>query len=218
MNAKDKRMKRRTRARTIAFGAGLIMACALLAAGCHRQKIANTDTLNDTIVCFGDSITRGAGVGRDQSFCAYLSEKIGQPIINAGVSGDTTYDALARIETAVLRHDPKLVIIEFGANDFLRRIPQEETFANMDAIVKQVQAEGAMAVMLSVKVGLMSDDYYHGYKKIAKEREALVVPNILKGILFDPGLKVDSLHPNAEGHRIIAERVYKGLQPVLEYL
>ncbi len=187
-------------------------------AGCGSKPVANTDSLNENIICFGDSITAGVGVGRDKSFCAALSRKIGKPVINAGVSGDTSADGLARIEDAVLNKNPKLVIIELGANDFLRRIPVEKTLANIDAIVQKVQARGAMAVILAVEFSPVNDYYYRGYKKIAQKRKALAVPNIMKGILFDPQLKVDSIHPNTEGHQLIAERVYKGLQPLLQYL
>ena len=188
-----------------------------LQSGCERRfDIANKGAKAETIVCFGDSITQGFGVKPEESFPSLLGEQLGQPVINAGVSGDTTAGALRRLERDVLSKKPKLVIVEFGGNDFLQRVPQDETFANLDKIVTEIQDHGAMVVLATVKIGLLTDQYCRGFKRIAKKRKALLIPDIMRGIFDDPHLKYDGLHPNAEGHKIIAERIYQLIYPLLE--
>ncbi len=182
--------------------------------GCS-PRIANLDSTGKSIVCFGDSITEGVGAERGADYPSLLSQKVSRPVINAGVRGDTTADALERIETDVLAHEPKMVIVMLGGNDFFRKIPKEKTFANMDAIVARIQKHGAIVVIAVVKIGLLQDIYSKEFKSIAKERGALFIPNIMKGILTNPKLKYDRIHPNAEGYRLIAERIYKAVVPLL---
>ena len=136
-------------------------------------------------------------------------------VINAGVAGDKTRDALKRAEKDVLRYNPRMVIVEFSGNDFLQGIPPEETFENLDAIVDAIQKNGAMAVLVEVRAGYFGDQYISGFRKIAKKRNALLIQDILKGILTDPSLKSDNIHPNDTGYQLMADRIYKKISPLL---
>ncbi|MBN1870912.1 MAG: arylesterase [Candidatus Omnitrophica bacterium] len=191
-----------------------IILLLLVLLGCS-PRVANLDSTGKTIVCFGDSITAGFGAESGADYPSLLSRMGSWPVINAGVAGDTTADALKRIEEDVLVHEPRMVIILLGGNDFFRKVPQAETSANMEGIVAQVQGHGAIAVVAAVKIGLLQDIYTKEFKRIAREKGALFVPNIMKGILTDPKLKYDQIHPNAAGYRLIAERVYKAIEPLL---
>ncbi len=179
-------------------------------------KIKNTDSQGSNIICFGNSITEGVGATANTSYPAYLSRIVDAPIINAGHAGDTTADGLRRIERDVLSRNPYLVIVEFGANDFLRHIPKEKTFQNLKEIISCIQDKGAMVVLLGIRMGLMGDEYESSYKKLARETDSLFIPHILRGIISNPQLKSDGLHPNALGYELIAQRIAQSVRPYVK--
>ena len=183
--------------------------------GCS-QPIANLDSDGETIVCFGDSLTAGRGALENESYPALLGSKVKEKVINAGVSGETSADALKRIEKDVFSYHPRIVIVEFGGNDFLHQIPREETFRNIDQILETIQQHGSMAVLATVKTGLFGDRYSQKFKEIARQRKAFLILDIMRDIFYHPQLKSDQIHPNAEGYRRIAQRIYKEIQPLLK--
>lgn len=193
----------------------LALALSIFMALSCGSDIANRHSAGENIICFGDSITQGVGAQPGEDFPSLLAKKLTQPVINAGIEGETTRDALARLSTDVLEKNPKLVIVEFGGNDYLQKIPKEETLQNLDKLVEAIVAQGAMVVLAQVKTGLLFDDYYKGFKRIAKKHKVLLIPDIMKGILTDPRLKNDYIHPNKNGYEIITERIYSRIAPLL---
>jgi lysophospholipase L1-like esterase len=143
-----------------------------------------------------------------------LSRRLGTTIVNAGQSGDTTGAALVRLERDVLALNPRIVVVLLGGNDYLRRIPTKETFANLDSIVDQIREHGAAVVVVGVAVGLMTDPYRAEYEALAERRSAGLVPDILDGIIGHADLMSDSIHPNGRGYAMIADR----LEPILRDL
>ena len=182
--------------------------------GCE-PKMANLDSTGKDIICFGDSITKGEGSTEGSDFPSLLSQKLNMPVINAGVSGDTTQDALDRIGRDVLQRDPRMVIVEFSGNDFLHGVPIKITFDNLDKIVVKIRKKKAMVVLVEVAAGNYGDDYYQGFREIAERRGALLIPNIMKGIFANSSLKSDEIHPNDAGYRIIADKIYEAINPLL---
>ncbi len=178
-------------------------------------RVANLEAPGEVVVFFGDSITQGYGVRPDESFPSLVARDLGLAFVNAGVAGDTTAAGLGRIERDVLVHRPRMALVEFGGNDFLRRIPLDETLRNLDTMVKTLTDQGMLVVILEVNVGLMGDPYPKAYRAVGERYGAVVVEAILGDILGNPDLKVDSIHPNARGHRLIADRVVKVLRPLL---
>ena len=108
--------------------------------GCS-YPIRNLNSPGETIVCFGDSITYGAGAGRNEDFPSLLSSLIAKDVINAGVSGDTTGSALGRIDRDVLSNNPYLVVVELGGNDFLMKISKQRTMDNLKEIISKIQSK-----------------------------------------------------------------------------
>jgi lysophospholipase L1-like esterase len=194
----------------------LYLSALVFFAGCGPQPVANRDSRGTVIVCFGDSLTAGTGAEPGEDYPSILRAKVGLPVINAGIQGDTTAAALERLDRDVLRRDPKIVIITLGGNDFLLKLPRDETLKNMAAIVDRSQAKGAMVVWAAVKAGLFGDAYGDDLKKLAHQKRFLLIPDILKGIFFEPKYKSDQIHPNAEGYKIMAERIYGKIRPLLE--
>ena len=180
-----------------------------------EKRIANRNSSGKTIVCFGDSLTKGVGAEKGKDYPSVLGEKISLPVINSGLKGDTTRDALKRIERDVLAHDPKLVIVILGGNDILNKIPREETFRNIEEIIERIQSQGAMVVLGTVKLSFIFDPYTKIFRRIAQKYKVLMLRDPLKGVMDNPALKADRIHPNAKGYSLIAENIYKQVNPLI---
>ncbi|MEC4892326.1 MAG: arylesterase [Oscillatoria sp. PMC 1051.18] len=172
--------------------------------------------VGEQIIILGDSIASGYGVAESEAFPAVLSQKLDLPILNKGVSGDTTAMGLSRLEKDVLAENPWLVIVELGGNDYLRKIPKLETEENLRKIVTSIQEKQAIVVLLGMNLGIVKDEYEEIYDRVAADTGAYLIPQVLKGILDESRHRQDDvIHPNATGHKILAERIAKDLQPLL---
>lgn len=171
-------------------------------------------TAGQTIVAFGDSLVEGRGATPGHDFVSILSRRLGVPIINAGRSGDTAGAALSRLEQAVLAQNPRVVIVLLGGNDFLHRVPTEQTFEHLATIVERIRQRGAAVVLVGVNVGLFSDLYGKEYEALARRTSAGFVPDILNGIIGHADRMSDAIHPNDQGHEMIADR----LEPIVRDL
>ncbi|MDR2861338.1 MAG: GDSL-type esterase/lipase family protein [Syntrophobacterales bacterium] len=177
--------------------------------------IKNLDNAGRAIVAFGNSLTYGAGAPRGEDYPAKLAKKTGHPVINLGVSGDRSTDGLVRINS-VFQHNPYMVLIEFGGNDYMKKTPFDQTAAAVEQMINLVQAHGAIAVVVDTG-GPFMGEYTKTYKKMAGEKGAVFVPAILDGIITDTRLKSDPIHPNAAGYTIVADRVYNAIEKYLKY-
>jgi len=190
-------------------------------AACATSKYAGIKNFSSakgtTVVCFGDSLTAGVGAGPGEDYPSLLAKEISFPVINAGVSSDTTASALKRLETNVLLKDPKVVIVELGGNDFIASMGEasavKETFKNLELIIDKIQEHGAVVIIAGV---LINYRVSQEYEKLARKKGALLIPNILEGIEGNPNLMSDSLHPNAEGYKVMAQKVLEVLLPLLK--
>lgn len=174
-------------------------------------QITNLNSSGETIIAFGDSLVVGKGSTDGNDFVTLVSKGIGQPIINMGVSGDTSAMGLERIDE-VIAQKPKLVFVLFGGNDFLRKVPIETTFQNIDQIVVKLQDAGSAVVLLGIKGGVLKDTYAKNFEQIAKNRNVIYVPNILKGMIGDMNVMSDAIHPNDAGYKMISEKILKVLK------
>ena len=176
--------------------------------------ITNYPSDGKTIIVFGDSLVQGVGATTGNDFPSLLSYKIGAPIINMGVAGDTSSDGLARVES-VNAQDPKIVLVLFGGNDFLRKVPVKKTFKNIDDIVVKLQDKVAVIILLGIKGGLLLDSYDEYFEEIVENRGTLYVPNVLEGIFGHSNLMADSIHPNDGGYKKIADKIYPVLKKAI---
>lgn len=195
---------------------GVLIFCAFAVVGCVRRDIKNIDSKGKNIICFGDSITWGYGVDPGEDYPSAMSKMTDIPVINAGLDGDTSTEALNRIDTDIIDRDPLLVIIEFGGNDFLRRIPPEVTVDNIRKMIDKIQSKGAMTAIADVSMGMVMSEYRLVFYKISRETDTIFIPNLLSGIITNPRLKSDFLHPNRDGYRLLAQRIYRTITPYLK--
>lgn len=168
-------------------------------------------------VAFGDSLTSGVGANVGSDYPSLLSAKIGVPIINKGVPGITTQDALSRVdEIAAL--EPRVVLLCLGGNDGLRRMSASAMTQNLSQMIDYFQSRGSFVVLIGVRSASFRDSNKSLYKTLAAEKGALHIPNILDGVLHKPSLMSDYIHPNDAGYQAIADRVHDELRPYLPKL
>ena len=181
-----------------------------------------------TILVLGDSIAAGYGLDQEEAFPALLQEKIEKDglnykVVNAGLSGDTTAGGLRRISW-LLRQPVDLLLLELGGNDGLRGINPDETAKNLQGIIAKVRAKNPATEIVIAGMQMpenMGKEYTTQFRevfpRIARENKATLIPFLLEGVGGKADLnQSDRIHPTAEGHRMIAETIWKVLQPVLK--
>ncbi|MFA6385105.1 MAG: GDSL-type esterase/lipase family protein [Candidatus Omnitrophota bacterium] len=190
-------------------------AGVLCISGCMQSDIAHIGSRGTHVICFGDSITQGFGAGPKTAYPAYLTKLMRRPVVNAGIEGDTSVGALKRIKTDVLVREPLMVIVEFGANDFLTKVPLEETRRNIESIIQQCQEQGAIVALADVSNAHLMPEYGPMFRALSRTYKTIYIPNLLNNIYDNARLKSDYFHPNASGYQIIAQRVYRAIMPYL---
>src|SRR5688572_25150118 len=196
----------------------LIIAIAFLMQASADPKV---------ILFFGDSLTAGFGLSPEEAFPALIEKscvKNGTPCkaINAGLSGETSAGGLSRIDW-ILRQPIDVFVLELGANDGLRGLPLDQTKKNLQAIIDKVRAKypNVKIVIAGMMVPPnMGPDYTASFRKIfpelAKKNNATLIPFLLQDVAGYEKLNLgDGIHPNQEGHRIVANNVYEALTPLL---
>ena len=181
----------------------------------REVTIKNYPSAGTEIIAFGDSLVVGAGATSGNDFVSLLSKKIEQDIVNLGVAGDTTASGLARM-SEFDQYRPKVVLLLLGGNDHLRKVPIETTFENLGRIIENIQSRGAIVVLLGVKGNLFGDKFAPEFEKISKKYKTAYVPDVLDGLFGKAEFMEDPIHPNDAGNRVIAERIYPVLAPLLK--
>jgi acyl-CoA thioesterase-1 len=177
-------------------------------------RVKNLGSRGTTIVAFGDSLTAGYGAAAGEDYPSRLSAISGVTVVNGGKSGDTTESALARIDDAIAGN-PRIVIVGLGGNDFLNGIAIQTTEANLRTIVRRIQSAGAMVVLLGFRFPSLTAHYESMYERVAEEEGCLLIERTLSGILTDPALRSDQIHPNAKGYDLMAQRIAGPLRKLL---
>ncbi len=168
-------------------------------------------------VAFGDSLTSGFGATEGNDYPSVLSRRLGIPIRNYGVTGETTRDALRRVEQ-IASLNPQVVLLCFGGNDSLRSYPPEETYQNLSQIIDELHAAGSFVVLIGVRSASVFDKNESLFKRLAKEKRVFLVGNILKDVAGHSSRMSDYIHPNDAGYAFIAERLEYMLRPLLPEL
>lgn len=180
-----------------------------------------------TILFFGNSLTAGYGLEPAQAFPALIQKKIDSlnlpyTTVNAGVSGETSSGGNSRIDW-ILRQPVDVFVLELGANDGLRGIPVAETKKNLQSIIDKVKAKYPQAKIVIAGMQVppnmgpqYSADFRNMFPALAKENNAALIPFLLEGVGGEARLNLeDGIHPTAEGHGILAETIWRVLQPQL---
>ena len=195
----------------------LLASLLALLAACSADK-AESLPPGTMVLALGDSLTAGYGLTTGQAWPALLAEKTGWQVVNGGVSGDKTGDALARLPALLDEHAPKLVLVTLGGNDMLRKLPEEQTRGNLARILELIRSRNAQPVLLATPKPSVAGVVFQSlsppsfYAEIAKERKVPLIADAIAEVLSDPELKLDQLHPNAEGHKALAGKAFDALR------
>jgi acyl-CoA thioesterase-1 len=216
----------------------LLFACFLLTFSAPAQSRAQSKAQSKAapkaapadrrplLVCFGDSLTAGAGTGPGESYPDYLQSALDQRHIhyrvdNQGISGNTTKDGLQRLPGILALH-PAVVLVEFGGNDGLRGLPIADTRANLDQIVATLQHSGARVALAGITLPPdYGPDYIRQfdqtYTLLARKYRVPLLPFLLQNVYGVPGMmQRDRTHATAAGNRIVARNLLPLLLPLLK--
>ncbi|MBL7856344.1 MAG: arylesterase [Cyclobacteriaceae bacterium] len=189
--------------------------------------ILQAGTAPKTILIFGDSLTAGYGLSPEEAYPALLEKllnKKGIPckVVNAGLSGETSAGGLSRIDW-LLRQPVDVFVLELGGNDGLRGLPLEQTVKNLQGILDKVKTKYPntkfviAGMMVPPNMGKeYTDQFKKIYPELAKKNNATLIPFLLKDVGGNEKLNLpDGIHPNVEGHKIVARNVQQYVEPLL---
>ncbi len=177
--------------------------------------VKNPRPAGENIICFGDSLTYGTGSSPGMDYPSQLARIIGRPVVNAGIPGDTTATALARLDRDVLIRSPRIVLITLGGNDLKNRQDRDQAFRNLKTIVTSIQDMGALVIVGGLDVPIWGRGFQEQYRKVCEETGAVLVPDVLKGLLGNPDKMSDAIHPNDAGYGIMAGYFYEAMKKYL---
>lgn len=179
------------------------------------------------IIFLGDSLTAGLGLDIKDSFPSVIQERLEQrgytfEVVNAGVSGDTSAGGLRRLEWAMADGNPRVLVVALGGNDGLRGLPPEQLEQNLSTIIERAQKRGLTVILAGMEAPPNFGADYTArfravYPTLAKRYDVALIPFLLEGVAGDPAFnQSDGIHPNQRGARVVADLVWRTLEPALD--
>lgn len=178
-----------------------------------------------TILVFGDSLSAGYGIRQEAAWPALLAKRLQEKrldytVVNASISGETTSGGRSRIDAALARHSPQVVILALGANDGLRGLPLEQMRDNLAGMVDRAQQNKARVLLVGQRIppnyGAYAVAFHDVFKQVAKSRKTPLVSFLLEGVATNARFfQSDALHPTAEAQPLLLDNVWSELAPLL---
>ncbi len=195
------------------------------AIGCNGESPSSPGHGTPVIVAFGDSLTSGPGLRPEQAYPALLQQRIAAEgrdyhVINAGLTGDTSSEALHRFDGSLVP-DTRIVILAIGGNDGLRRVPVATVERNISTLVERAQTRGIHVLLCQMEAPPLGGlnytiEFHRIFTRLADRHKVPLVPFFLLGIVGNDDVDLDdTLHPNAAGHKVIADTIWPHLRPML---
>lgn len=179
-----------------------------------------------TIVVFGDSLSAGYGLSQGSGWVSLMEqrlqrEKLDYEVVNASISGETTFGGRNRINSVLQEHKPAVVIVELGANDGLRGSAVETTRANLVAIVAACRTAGAKVLLVGMRIPPNYGPVYTRrfeamFAEVARQQNTSLVPFMLQGFAGNRAMfQADGIHPAAQAQPRMLDNIYKRLRALL---
>jgi acyl-CoA thioesterase I len=185
----------------------LLLVLAALAGACGEAPRLAPLAPDAVVLAFGDSLTYGTGASAAQSYPAQLESLIGRSVVNAGVPGEVSARALERLPHALDEYRPQLLVLCIGGNDFLRNLGMAQAAANVQTMVAIARQRGIDVLLIGTPEKGLTVTPPAFYADIAEQQRIPYEGAVIGEILRNSELKSDTIHPNARGYRLIAERV-----------
>lgn len=191
---------------------------ATILTSCDKKKQFPTLFADAKILAFGDSLTAGYGAPNNHSYPDYLASMTRWNVINAGISGNTTADALARLPDLLKKHQPDLVLTGIGGNDVLKHLPQTQMRQNIISICDQIKTAGILHMLIAMPqfsligaaTGTLKDNPV--YQEIAQTLDIPIQKNGWSTVLSQERYRSDAIHGNAQGYQYFASLLKKSLE------
>lgn len=179
-----------------------------------------------TILVFGDSLSSGYGLAREQSWPSLLEQRLqtshrAYAVVNASISGETTAGGLTRLPEALALHKPTILLFALGANDGLRGLPLAQMRANLTSMIRAAKQPGRKVLLIGMKLPPnfgpdYTAEFARSFKDVARAQKVPLLPFLLEPVAADPAaFQADNLHPVAEAEPKILDHVWKALKPLL---
>jgi acyl-CoA thioesterase-1 len=207
---------------------GILVASLILVAAAAQAGAAQTQASSSApvVLVFGDSLSAGYGIRVEQGWVSLLAQRIehegyGFSVVNASVSGETSAGGLARLPRALDLHQPRVVVLELGANDGLRGLPLQQTADNLEQMIRLVQGRHIPVLLLGLRLPPNYGERYTGgfmamYQNLADKFHIPLLPFLLENVALKPALmQADGLHPNEQGQPLLLDNVWPRLEPLL---
>jgi len=199
---------------------------ALPAVGAAPAVSAAPATAMPVILVFGDSLSAGYGIRVEQGWVSLLAQKIEQEgygfqVVNASVSGETSAGGLARLPRALSLHQPRIVLLELGANDGLRGLPMQQTQDNLGKMIALLQQQHITVLLLGLQLPPNYGERYTSgftamYRSLKEQYHVPLLPFLLENVALKSDLmQADGLHPNEQGQPLLLANVWPTLVPML---
>ena len=184
----------------------------ILLNGCAEPVSFKKIPAGSSVLAFGDSVTFGTGARPGEDYPSQLAAMTGWSIVNAGIPGDLARDARYRLGGALAEHQPELVLLWLGGNDFLRKRPPSDVRHDLRKMINEIRDSGAQVVLIAVPrlsllratVGALEDSSI--YAQLAEEENIPLISGAFSAVLSESDLRADRVHPNAEGYRVLTEQ------------
>lgn len=185
----------------------ILVLFVLVLGACDRQPSLKPLQSGSVILAVGDSLTYGTGVAQSASYPARLQASIRYTVVNAGVPGETSEEALARLPGLLDQYHPQLVILCTGGNDMLRKLDASATQSHIHKMINLIRSRNAQLILIGVPTPTLFGGTPEFYKAMAVEFSIPYEGEILNRILKDRDLKSDTVHPNEQGYQLLANRI-----------
>jgi acyl-CoA thioesterase-1 len=187
---------------------------------------SHSQAQSPVILVLGDSLSAAYGIDQESGWVSLLQQRLEQQgfphqVVNASISGDTTFGGINRLSGALERFKPSIVLIELGANDGLRGLGLDQTRRNLVAMVDQVRQADSQAVLLGIMLPpnfgkAFTQRFIRIYHEVSEQKSVTLVPFLLEGVADRmEWMQSDGLHPNASGQPRILDNVWMVLEPLL---
>ena len=188
-----------------------IIFCGLIVQACNDAKLTPIPH-NATILAFGDSLTYGKGVEEEQSYPSVLAQLSNREVINAGLSGETTQQGLARLAEVLEENQPNLMILREGGNDILRNHNLNNTKQNLASMVEIAQSFGVQVVLIGVPEKKLFSNSAKIFPELAEQYGLVFDGELIASLLRSPKYKSDSVHFNELGYEKMAQLIFERLK------
>ena len=195
----------------------LIVVLIALSSAAHAAR---------TILVFGDSLSAGYGIRQDLAWPALLAKRLQERqldynVINASISGETTSGGRSRLNAALSKYTPSIIIIALGSNDGLRGLPIATMRDNLNAMTESAQKKNTKVLIVGQRLppnyGNYAAEFQNAFSDVAKQQNAALVAFLLEGIATEPKLfQADNLHPTAEAQPLLLDNIRRELEPLLK--